>query len=337
MKPFGVKATYHYGFIAPHKEVVHEIIEGQTQVVEFSIFRNTNGNKQWSQAYNYPEIGFSLLYFDLANPEQLGRSFGASPYISFTLGKGKISWENKFGAGLGYIEKPYDRKTNYKNLAIGSAINALISVNTQVSFKLSNQINTTVGLSFIHFSNAAYTMPNLGVNMISANVGLAYQLGGAVTTVKSEPKELARIWTKNITLGLALKEIPPVEGPKYMINTASFNMMKRRGNISSFGAGVDFFYNSSLTELLALEESYVKSNADNIRVGITLIYVLDFGKISGVAQWGGYLYNKEATKGMLYNRYQIRYHANEKLFFNLGLKTHRAVADFAEIGIGYQF
>jgi hypothetical protein len=337
VKSFGLKGTYHYGFIMAHRDVVSEIIEGHTKAIEVSLFKRIASEKQWDEIYNQPKLGVSLLYLDLANPLQLGKSFGIYPYLSFIKGSGIIRWENKFGVGLGYIEKPYDRKTNYQNLAIGSTINGLISVNTQVNIKLSDQLNTTVGLSVIHFSNGAITMPNLGINILSLNMGMAYQFGDDVSVVKSESKEKEHTWSKNMAITLGLKEIQPVEGPKYMITTTSFNVMKRRSNINSFGAGIDFFYNSSLTALLAQEESYVKSNTDNVRLGVTLIYALDFGKFSAFAQWGGYLYNKETKKGMLYNRYHIRYHATEKIFINLGLKTHRAEAEFLEVGVGYRF
>ena len=335
--PFGVKTTYHYGFILPHREVVNEIIEGHTEVIEVSLFKNVLPDKQWDSFYNSPKIGISILYFDLSNPTQLGKSIGFYPYFSFTKGKGRIKWENKFGAGMGYIEKPYNRKTNYQNLVIGSKFNALISANTQLHIKINNQLNTTVGLSLLHFSNAAFTVPNLGINIVSLNVGMAYHFGEDVIIPSKEIEERKRIWSKNVVVGFGVKEIFPVEGPKYAVITSSFNMMKIRSNKSSFGAGFDLFYNSSLSAFLANDEAYEVNNADNVRAGVTLIYSLDFGRFSTLIQLGGYLYNKETEKGLIYNRFMMRYYTNKKVFFNLGLKTHMAVADYLEAGVGVKF
>lgn len=335
-KSVGFKTTYHYGFIAPHREVVNEIIEGHTQVVELSLFKRINEDKLWANFYNLPKVGISLLYFDLANKEQLGKSIGILPYFSFIKGKKKITWENKFGVGVGYIEKPYNRRDNPQNLVIGSTFNALIYTNTQLNFKISNQLSSSLGLSLIHFSNAAFTMPNLGINIVSVNMGMAYHFGEDIIRSEKEIPKRERTWSKNVIVGFGLKEIPPVESKKYMITTTSFNMMKIRSDKASFGAGVDLFYNSSLTDLLAENEPYVKSNKDNVRLGLSLIYSLDYGRISTIMEMGVYLYNKEDSKGDLYNRFQLRYHTNKKIFVNLGLKTHLAVADYIELGLGYQ-
>ena len=55
----GIKATYHYGAILPHRKVVNEIVEGHTQVYELSFYKLTVGNKTWQQLYNYPKLGIS--------------------------------------------------------------------------------------------------------------------------------------------------------------------------------------------------------------------------------------------------------------------------------------
>jgi hypothetical protein len=335
-KPFGVKGTFHNGFIAPHRSVVNEIIEGQTKVFELSVYKYTSGEKQWQRLYNYPKIGISLLYFDLANTNQLGNSLGITPYFSFFVTNKKIAWEVKFGAGIGYIEKPFDRVNNYKNLAIGSSFNALISANSQLSIQLNNKLSTSLGLSIIHFSNGAFTMPNLGINILSLNMGMAYRFGENKTQFDVKIEERERTWSKNVTLGFGLKEILPVEGPKYFTTTTSFNFMKVRSNKSTFGVGLDLFYNSSLTQLIAQDTSKTQTNFDNFRGGLTVIYSLDFGKFSTLLQLGGYFFAKEKKKGLIYNRLTTRYHLNDKVFINLGLKTHIAVADFVEVGVGYK-
>ncbi|MCO6501126.1 MAG: acyloxyacyl hydrolase [Vicingus serpentipes] len=336
-RPFGIKETFHYGFIAPHRPIVNELLEGHTKAYELSFYKNTLGKKQWQQLYNYPTVGLSLIYLDLANPAQLGKSFGCFPYLSFLVTDKKISWEIKFGAGVGYIEKPFDKTTNYKNLAIGSSMNGLININSQWTTRLTDDVNTSLGVSVIHFSNGSFKRPNLGINIFSLNLGVAYHFGKPQEQHTQEMVDRERSWSKNFSIAVGLKEIPPVEGPKYFVSTYSFNLIKTRSNKSSFGAGLDVFYNTSLTHLIAQDSTKKQSSMDNFRGGITLIYSLDFGQFSTLFQMGGYLFAKEKSSGVIYHRVQTRYAINDQLFFNLGLKTHYVVADFVEVGLGYRF
>jgi len=336
-QPFGVKETFHYGFIAPHRPIVNEIVEGHTKAYEISFFKQTSGKKQWQQLYNYPKLGISLIYLDLANPEELGNSFGFYPYLSFLITDQKISWEMKFGYGIGYIEKAFDKKDNYKNLAIGSSLNALININSQLRVRLMEGLNTSFGLSILHFSNGSFKRPNLGINILSLNLGVAYSFGKTQDQFQNEITERERRWVKNASFAIGVKEIAPIEGPKYFVSSYSFNLMNTRSNKSSFGVGADVFYNSSLTHLIAQDSNQTQTSWDNFRGGVVLIYSLDFGKFSTLFQMGGYVLAKEKSSGMIYHRVQTRYAINDQLFFNLGLKTHYVVADFIEIGLGYRF
>ena len=137
-------------------------------------------------------------------------------------------------------------------------------------------------------------------------------------------------------LGLGIKEIPPVKGPKYFVNSYSFNMIKQGKAKSSYGFGVDAFYNSSLRDLiLTKDENYQTTRWDYYRLGVVGIYSLDFGDISLLIEAGGYLFTPHKKQGYIYNRVTTRYNVGDRLFLNLGLKTHFAVAAFVEFGLGY--
>ena len=333
----GIKGTFHAGAILPHRKVVNEIVEGKTQAYELSFYKTTTGKKDWQQLYNYPKVGVSALAINLGNPRELGMGYGIFPFIEIPLNKAKINWRLKMGYGLGYIEKPFDKETNYKNVAIGSNFNALIYVNMGWSIKLSKAFSTSAGLSIIHFSNGSFSRPNLGINILSLNAGFLYSFGKRNEKIMSTIDERPHKWSKNMSLGIGLKETPPVEGPKYIVSTTSFNIIKTRAQKSSYGFGVDLFYNSSLSNLIAQDTNATKSRIDNYRIGLSGIYSFDFGKISLVIELGGYLFSAYKEDGFIYNRIGTRFNVSDKLFLKIGVKTHIAVADFAEFGIGYKF
>jgi hypothetical protein len=333
----GFKTTFHQGAILPHRSEVMEVIEKSTQAIEISYSRTTFGKKKWQQIYSYPKIGVSALAINLGNPNQLGKGFGVFPFIELPIIDKRIKWNFKIGYGLGYIQKPFERENNYKNIAIGSPVNALIYANMLGGINISPKLSTSLGLSLIHFSNGSFARPNLGINILSANVGVSYSFGKSENRLSVKYEDRKRVWSKKIMFGVGLKEVPPAGGPKYWVSTYSFNMMKIRSEKSSFGFGADVFYNSSLSELITRDSVSASNNLDNFRLGILAMYSFDFGKVSVSVGMGGYVVSRYKGNGSIYNKLETRYAVNDKLFLRLAMKTHIAVADFIETGVGYNF
>ncbi len=335
--PFGIKATFHHGAILPHRSEVNEVIEGHTQAYELSFNKSTSGKRKWQQLYSYPKGGVSLLAIDLGNEKELGMGFGLFPFIELPLNQGKIHWRFKVGYGLSYIQKPFNRETNNKNVAIGSYVNAIIYANVLADIKLTEAFNASLGTSLIHFSNGSFERPNLGINILSLNTGLTYSFGEKRPRVSTKFEERPHKWTKKMIIGVGLKEIPPVDGKKYVVSTYSFNFIKTRAEKSSFGFGADLFYNTSLTDLIARDSTSTSNGLNNFRLGLIGMYSFDFGKFSVFVGVGGYMVSTYKGNGLIYNRLGTRFKVNDKLFLRLAMKTHIVVADFVEFGVGYNF
>lgn len=333
---FGIEETVHYGSILPHRPIVTEIIEGHSFIYEVSFYKNTTGNKAWQQLFNYPKIGISAMYINLGNDDELGSSFGIFPYIQIPLSKQKIRWELRFGYGFGYVEKPFDRADNYKNIAIGSRFNTLINVNSLWKIQASKHIAFSAGISLVHFSNGSYVRPNLGFNVFSLNTGVSYSFGKdkEIQTTTLPNKE--KTWEHFIVGNTGLKEIPPVEGPKYYIANIAYNMVKPINNTTSFGFSADIFYNKSIEALIEYNDNIEASKTDNLRTGLGAMYGINIGNIMLSLHMGGYILPSYKEDGYFYHRINSRYKINDNLFFNLGLKSHWAVADFIEVGLGFR-
>ncbi len=332
---YGTGLTFHHGFIMPHRVEVNEIIKGHTQIVEFSAYKNTTGKRQWEQYFNNPKVGISAVYINTGNKESLGNAYGIFPFVEMPLNHWKITWNLRAGYGLGYIEKPFDRETNYKNLAIGSKFNALIYVNSLWKYKF-KKIESSVGVSLTHFSNGSLKRPNLGINLFSANAGLAYNFGSTKNTIPFNGINKDHNWSKYINLNTGVKEIPPIGGGKYMVYTLSYQMIKTVTNKSGVGFAADGFYNTSLEPLLIRVQNEDIGFRGNLRFGLSGIYTLALGKMEMMFQTGWYLYSPYHGNGNLYTRLNSRYFISDKIFLNLALKTHYAVADYIEYGIGYK-
>ena len=335
-KNYGVSLTHHYGFISPHNALVNEIIKSHIQTTELSFYQQTDGEKQWHRYFNYPVIGISAAILNTGNPESLGRIYGLFPYVDFPLNKWKVTWNLKFGYGIGFVEKPFNRESNYKNLVIGSHLNALVYFNSHWNFPITERVKATVGVSFTHLSNGSLKRPNLGINMFSTNAGISYYFGNPVVKNLSDVEKREKEFSHLILANVGVKEVDNIGGKKYMVYNTSYNLMRTVTNKSSFGIGADFFYNSSLEPLIKRLQNEDKGKFGNFRMGLSGIYSMDLGKISLLFQTGGYLHTSYDFDRKLYTRIGTRYRINDKIFVNLSLKTHFFVADFIEYGIGYR-
>lgn len=335
---FGVSATFHQGAILPHRKLVSEIVGKSTKSIELSFYKNTFGKKDWQQLHNYPRLGVSIIAMDLGNEEELGGGYGVFSFIELPSNHHRmISWDLKLGYGLGYIEKPFDRETNFKNVAIGSNFNAIIYANSSWKVRLSESLKFSLGLSMVHFSNASSARPNLGINILSINSGLSYDFGKKESFTVKKIDERPRKWKKSLRGTFGAKEIPPAAGPKYFVSAYSFEFMKPRAKKSSIGFGVDLFYNTSLTQAIKDDSSSTSASLNNYRLGLGGVYAFDFGNISMAIEVGGYIFSRYKKQGPIYSRVYTKFNASNKLFFTVGLKTHYFVADFPEFGIGYNF
>ncbi len=333
---FGFKTTYHYGFIAPHKPLVNEIIKGHTQITELSFYKKTSGKRQWEQYFNFPKTGISAMIIHSGNMESLGMIYGMFPYVEYPLNKWKVTWNLKFGYGVGYIQKPFDRVENYKNLAIGSHLNALIFFNSLWSYNITKNLNSSLGLSLTHFSNGSLKRPNLGINLLSVNAGVGYEFGSMNPKVVFNNIDKEKKWEGSVALSAGVKEIPPIGGRKYWVSSLSYSLLKTVTNKSSFGFGTDIFYNTSLDPLIQRVQFEDKGVMGNFRLGINGTYGLSMGKLDLLFQVGGYAYTAYEDNGYIYSKLVSRYQISDKLFANVALKTHFAVADFIEYGVGYR-
>jgi hypothetical protein len=87
-----------------------------------------------------------------------------------------VSLNYEWNLGLSAGWKAYDRETNPDNRVIGSSVTAYINADLYFAFRLCRQLDLNAGLGFTHFSNGNTTIPNRGLNVANARLGLAYYI-----------------------------------------------------------------------------------------------------------------------------------------------------------------
>jgi hypothetical protein len=330
-----IAANYHYGFIIAHRSSIVPLQQDHVKGLELSISTPTTGSKVWQREYNYPVIGLKYFFINTGNPEMLGNAQAVLPFIDFNFSKNhNAEFHFSYGWGIGYIDNPFNRETNYKNIAIGSHWNAVVNLSSYYKIKLFKTTFLTGGLNFIHFSNGSAAIPNLGINIVTVKAGLSCNFGGGKPMMKDSLPVFNKHFRNSIYVAGGVKQIYPVDGPDYYTVTLSAARLRQFTRKSAFGFGADLHYDNSLAPKLLGDSILTKKLKDEMRAGINASYELIFSDFSMMFQMGGYIYNPYKPEGFIYQRLGFRYLFYKNIFTCFNLKTHWAKADFFELGFG---
>ena len=303
---------------------------------ELYVQRQTDGSKAWHGANGLPQWGFGVVYGNTGSKEHIGKLVGAFPFLNMRLFSFR-AFQSKFriGAGMGWIEKPYDVLTNHKNILLGSHLNAYLNLLWQNEVRLSSRLYASAGLGFSHLSNGGSSLPNLGLNTPTLQAGIRYAFGVPEVQTTTIKDSFSKKLSYRLFASMATKQYPWVGGKRYPVTILNGEVSKRTAYNHRFGAGVMLFHNPSLefdpSGLLSQ-----KRTGNKVQAGVYGVYERLFGKLSLPIQLGGYVYNKDRFP-TTYQQIGLRYQFNKKWMAGAMLKTHLGKADYINAGIGYTF
>ena len=336
-KQTAVSVDMHGGFIMVHRYNMRHLIKSHILGGELSIGQTNFDDSFYNHVYNFPEKGISFYYTNLGNPKQLGNVFALIPYMHLPVNKSR-NLLVKSGVGLGYFTATYHQTENNLNNVISS--NLTVAVNTQLhkNWKISESIELFNKIGMTHFSNAAFKMPNLGINLVTTSVGFRFSTLPTPNFDRKNKNEFDKDQKSYFEAGLStgIKEAGGPGGLKYGIINANFAYVYPLSFKSEIFLWTDFFYDRSLEIRLAGENWKKSTTADFIQTGMIGGYRLRYNKLSFMIAMGAYTYTRYKGLGNLYHRVGIRYQITDRIGFNTTLKTHFAIADFAEWGIVYR-
>lgn len=333
----GFEGSFGHGFLWPHRKSMLHLPKESAKYLEIRVHRMGDGSKDWNWIYPDAEVGVSVKAFNLANQDLLGYGIGAAFYFSApVIKKPRFQWNLEFGAGPGIVTKPFDPIDNYKNIAIGSYGNAFIVLGQRFDFELNDRWYSTLNLSFNHFSNAAFALPNLGLNYPMISLGVGYRVPAAAESQDSEPdttQTANHFWTVGFSGGL--RQYPQPYESRFPAYVGSGSFHYRLGKKASVSLGGDVMQNTALWNYRS-ELGEEVSLAANTQFGARIGYNLHIGDFMTFLQMGAYVIDGYKGDGSIYNRVGCQYFISENLGVNLSLKTHLFKADYAEIGIVFR-
>jgi hypothetical protein len=343
-----IQVDYFRGMILSHNNLISHLTTGHPKGFLLSWHKATYGDKKWERLFNYPDIGYSFSYLDYDNKD-LGRNFAIHGFRIFHIGKAHTdrSLLFKLGFGISYSDNPFSLENNTKNTAIGS--NLGLNTYFQFNYKWENiffeRLGFQSGITFIHQSNGAIHLPNLGVNTLSVNFGLNYNF--------NQDKERELIYVENeigefdnsikyiVSILGGVNSSDEFGGRFFPFATLSGGIIKHFTYKHNWQVGADFFASSFERENIIFENAqggrkYVDPD-DYLRFGIYIGYGLRMYDLEMLIQTGYYLYQKKTDYGKFYNRMGLKKHLNSRLYAQISVKAHLAKAESLELGIGYKF
>ncbi len=340
--------TYYFdvnnfkGNIALHNNDILHLIQGHPQGVILSWNKKTYGFNAWEQRYNYPDYGATLIYQDLQN-DVLGSNTSLYAHYNFYFLNRNLMF--RIGQGIAYTPKPYDKVTNYRNIAFGTHL--LSSTFMMLNYKkerLIDNLGLQAGLSLIHYSNANVKAPNASINTIALNLGITYNLDAEapkfITTIsESEKEKFTQPIKYNVVFRGGVNESDVVGSGQFPFYIVSGYADKRINAKSALQLGADVFFSNFLKELIyyqsvAFPEENVSGDEDYKRVGVFVGHELFINRTSLETQLGYYVYYPFDFEGRTYLRIGLKRYISEKWFGALTLKSHGAKAEAVELGIG---
>lgn len=337
ISPDRIGAQSEFGFIIPHRPHMKSLIKGHSPSFRLRAEWLSSGEKEWHKQYLRPSIGVEWQWIDLGNPEELGYANALYSYMRLPLNRGiRLSQECRMGIGLVHLSKKYEIPENGKNLAAGSQFNASIFLQYLLGIPLSNRLNLTTGIGITHFSNAAYQIPNLGMNIAALSLGLEW----LSMRPEQSPEKFKGSKQENELvsfLSFGVNEDFPPGGPKYLALNAAGEYSRGISPRSSLLLRGDLFFNEAIRAAMNRRENTRVAREKAIQMGLAGGYGLNFGDFMLRIMMGAYIIDEYRTHGSIYHRIGMQQQISEHLVAALGLKTHFAKAHHFELGIGWKW
>lgn len=338
---YTIDANYFYGNILPHNSTIKHLITEHPEGILISFNKKTFGEKEWQSAYNFPDYGASFHYENTKN-ETLGDLYGLYGHYNFYFLNRNLMF--RIGQGVAYNTNPYDKNTNFRNLAYGSRW--MPSTYLMLNYSKENlykNIGIQAGISFFHHSNSNLSSPNTSTNTLVMNLGINYSF---------EKSEQNQRYTRindtvnykqpikfNIAFRTGFNESDIIGSGKFPFYVLSAYADKRLSRKSAIQFGVDFSMMKYLEEYIkfksvAYPNEHVDPNTDYRRIGLFVGHELFVNNFSIETQAGYYVYSPFDFLGPFYQRIALKYYFSDKIFASMSLKTHAAKAEALEVGVG---
>ncbi len=312
--------------------------------VDFRAGYQTVGNNIYDQLYRFPEWGVGYYGVKLYNDSIFGVPNAVFAYIDIPFSKWdpnkKWTYSYSLGGGLSFNFRPNNPQINPLNTLIGSYNNVYIDLGLWANYKLSTSLDAKLGISFVHFSNGASTLPNMGMNLIGAKAILKHHVVRERSDVymRNDIPEWKKKHGLFIYQAVGSKQLSE-HGKNYFNSTTSLAYKYWWSYKSQLVCQIDAFYDSSNNSGEPPRSNTPEWDRDNPAnywsIGVFVGYEAVYNRWSFITGWGHYVWRRYENTNANYQRFGIRYRVYEGFVVGAGLKARTFAADYIEWSVGY--
>ena len=347
------EAIGRYGGIMAHHEQMQTLTEEPFQALELRVGWQTYGEDDFNQKLNYPTYGIGA-YTSQFNSEGIGNPSAIFGFIDFPFlrGKNESRFNASLGVGLSYAFNNYDEIDNPDNIAIGSKVNVYFSLGLNYQYNLGDRWAIKPGLNFSHFSNSSTIVPNLGLNMVDASIGVQYRFNPIKrftqdkypeyeppinpTFIESVPDPIWKRHNWYVRAGAGVRQTDNTGDTFYGIALATVAYQYQVNYTYKIGGGVDLMYDASVPERYWGSKNKIAPDNSAYTAGINISNTLVVGRLELELQVGYYVWIQYEYDMNIYLRPGFRYFITDDLFAMVSFKTeYIGQAQYVEYGIGF--
>lgn len=328
---------YLRGPVYDHRNLGAALQLGTTQGVGVSYLKRVDGSEPWHHYYRRPKLGIAAYYEDFHYPDVLGKAFSGALVADFHIVKKKFfDTDLNIQAGAAFLTKRFDAQTNNLNLYIGAKFAAFFRFGLEFVIMPESRVAMVAGANFVHYSNGAMKLPNLGLNLCQVNLGTRVRINRECAPVRDLDASVAeqpdgRKWQYQAFVSFGCREQGTPQGDKYLVSTTAFNCLRPITRKFVAGVGVDLMRDGSDANDCGSDGFW-----ELISGGIHGSAGLEFGRVYAALEIGGYLFSKVKSTFDMYDRVSVNYSIGKRFLAHVGLRTYLMKAYYIEWGVGYK-
>jgi hypothetical protein len=333
-------AEIHYGSVLPHNKTIEYSLNKNIERLQLTLTTNSYGRSYWDKRFRYPIYGVGYLYSSLGNKEVFGHAHAIFLFmdIPFSSREKNFSLGYQINFGISYLDRIFDISENPLNMAISSRLNVYGCFNINARFKLGDRQELIAGFNLSHYSNGKLATPNLGINTCTFSAGYTYAiLPVRYSRGQYTEKPVVKKHQAEVIVSGGTKTDDQLTGTYFFISTLVVDYKYITGLKYSIGAGTDLFYDPSLGPNKVAEEGGSYTSADLFQLGMHGAVYSRYSRLNIMLQVGAYVHANYYKYARVYSRVGIRYEIAPHILLSLSLKSHYAIADYIEWGVGYRF
>lgn len=367
---FSIKAQTFVGSYLDPSANIQDIKPNGPSGMNFGVEFPSARQRPWQQYLNDPTVGLGMSYLNFGS-DLMGEGIALYPYIMINGWRTDyFALKVKVAGGLTAVNGHYWATVDNEipNKTFGSCINTYLSAGLNLDIPIARNLAINSELGFYHISNGRTAEPNKGSNILYGGVGLIATFNpdeGEEKTPMHFP-DLPYKWSLNITGAAGVQNADMEDAHKYFISTFHLGGVYSATNWYGVGLGADVFFNDAVNSetkrgLFCPDHEY--TNADKIRVGVSLDNEFKFGDVTAMVDWGVYLINPSrhyynydherfghdhklplfyesngpgSQEHWHYIRFGLKYRIWDNLYLQALAKTHLHICEYIEFGVGYQ-